>query len=414
MDFDEGYVREDEADFSDFDEYLRVREPHTRERVSAWKTAIGLQAVDGLCVSEYLKETAQRHIAGEISIDEAQNLVRSYYRTRGARLPDAAGEGGRQEADKVAVNIAKLLGEQSFSFSVPGFVATHRRIFDGVFEHAGTLREFDITKKEWVLRGDTVLYVGCEELVRTLEYDIVQERAFSYSGLNLDETVRHLAKFVSGLWQIHPFCEGNTRTTAIFAVKYLRAIGFEADNTLFERHSWYFRNALVRANYRNVKKGVAPNLDFLVRFFRNLLLGEKNELRNRHLLLDAPAEWGTPLIDPASAPATSPTTSPASCPASCPATSPASSELARALIGDAALRLVMVLGKKTLSVKEAMAAIGLKDRKNFTEYTLNPALKSGAVCPLYPDKPNHPRQKYRLTVKGSALFHENAPAENGA
>lgn len=248
MDFEE-YLREDEAKFSNFDEYLRVSEPHTRERVSAWKTAIGLQAVDGLHVSEYLRETAQRHIEGEISIDDAQDLVRNYYETRTARLPDEAEE---READKVAVNIAKLLSEQSFSFSVPGFLATHRRIFEGVFDHAGRVRPFDITKKEWVLRGDTVLYVSCEELLRTLEYDIVQEGKFSYSNLNLSETVAHIAKFVSGLWQIHPFCEGNTRTTAIFLIKYLRSIGFEADNTLFERHSWYFRNALVRANYRNV------------------------------------------------------------------------------------------------------------------------------------------------------------------
>lgn len=413
MDFEE-YLREDEAKFSNFDEYLRVSEPHTRERASAWKTAIGLQAVDGLHVSEYLKETALRHIEGEISIDDARDLVRGYYQTRTARLPD---EAEAQEADKVAVNIAKLLSEKSFSFSVPGFVATHRRIFEGVFDHAGTLRPFDITKKEWVLRGDTVLYVSCEELVRTLEYDIVQEQKFSYAGLNMNETIIHLAKFVSGLWQIHPFCEGNTRTTAIFIIKYLRSIGFEADNTLFERHSWYFRNALVRANYRNVKKGITPNFEFLVRFFRNLLLGEMNQLSNRHLLVNAPAEWGMPITSPASpttsSPASSPSTSPASfegSPTSSPVSSNTTSASSVAVWGELSenvRRFVLATGTTALSVKEAMAAVGLKDRKNFIEYTLSPALKSGVAVPLYPDKPNHPRQKYRLTVKGLALFNEN-------
>lgn len=418
MDYEE-YLREDEAKFSNFDEYLRVSEPHTRERASAWKTAIGLQAVDGLHVSEYLKETALRHIEGEISIDDARDLVCGYYQTRTARLPD---EAEAQEADKVAVNITKLLSEKSFSFSVPGFVATHRRIFEGVFDHAGTLRPFDITKKEWVLRGDTVLYVSCEELVRTLEYDIVQERKFSYAGLNMNETILHLAKFVSGLWQIHPFCEGNTRTTAIFIIKYLRSIGFEADNTLFERHSWYFRNALVRANYRNVKKGITPNFEFLVRFFRNLLLGEMNQLSNRHLLVNAPAEWGTPITSPASpttsSPASSPSTSPASFESS-PTSSPVSSNTTSASsvavwgeLSENVRRFVLATGTTALSVKEAMAAVGLKDRKNFIEYTLSPALKSGVAVPLYPDKPNHPRQKYRLTVKGLALFNENKVFEN--
>lgn len=422
MDFEE-YLREDEAKFSNFDEYLRVSEPHTRERACAWKAAIGLQAVDGLHVSEYLKETALRHIEGEISIDDARDLVRGYYQTRTARLPD---DSEAQEADKVAVNITKLLSEKSFSFSVPGFVATHRRIFEGVFDHAGTLREFDITKKEWVLRGDTVLYVSCEELVRTLEYDIVQERKFSYAGLNMNETILHLAKFVSGLWQIHPFCEGNTRTTAIFIIKYLRSIGFEADNTLFERHSWYFRNALVRANYRNVKKGITPNFEFLIRFFRNLLVGEKNELRNRHLLINAPVEWGTPITSPASPATSSPSTcptsfesSPTSCAVTPPATSPVSSKSAPASssaaweeLSENVRRFVLATGTNALSVKEAMAAVGLKDRKNFIEYTLSPALKSGVAVPLYPDKPHHPRQKYRLTVKGLALFNENKTSEN--
>jgi len=172
-----------------------------------------------------------------------------------------------------------------------GLTSIHRRIFEGVFKFAGKIRDYDITKKEWVLRGDTVLYVGAEDLRRAIEYDLQQEKEFSYKNLSLDDTVEHLAKFISGLWQIHPFGEGNTRTTAVFTIKYLRSMGFSVNNDLFAQHSWYFRNALVRANYRNRLKNIEPEPLFLVRFFRNLLLGENNELRNRYMIINPPEEW---------------------------------------------------------------------------------------------------------------------------
>ena len=271
-----------------FDEYIRNGEPGKKEKASAWKTAIGLQAVDGLRTSDYLKNTAIKHIEGDISIDEVKALINGYYQSKTVRTQN---DEDTEEADKVSANIARILNEKSFAFSVTGFTSIHRRLFEGVFKFAGEIRNYDITKKEWVLRGDTVLYVNADDLRRAIEYDLEQEKNFSYKGLSLPEVVTHIAKFVSNLWQIHPFGEGNTRTTAVFTIKYLRSIGFDVNNDLFSEHSWYFRNALVRANYRNVRKNIEPDMNFLILFFRNLIMGEHNELKNRYMVVAPPAEW---------------------------------------------------------------------------------------------------------------------------
>lgn len=272
----------------DFEEYLRDEMPDQKAKASAWKTAIGLQAVDGLQISEYLKEAALDHIEGNISIEEVKALIDGYYQSKTARTQN---ENETEEADKVSIRIAQILNEKSFAFSVTGFTSIHRRLFEDVIAFAGKIRDYDITKKEWVLRGDTVLYVNAADLHRAIAYDLEQERNFSYKGLSLDEVVIHIAKFVSDLWQIHPFGEGNTRTTAVFAIKYLRSIGFEVDNTPFADYSWFFRNALVRANYRNVRKGVEPDMSFLILFFRNLILNVQHDLKNRALLVNLPSGW---------------------------------------------------------------------------------------------------------------------------
>jgi fido (protein-threonine AMPylation protein) len=267
---------------NEFEEYIRQGEPQKKEKSYAWQTAIGLQAVDGLKPSDYLIETASQHIEGDITIDEVRNRIKSYYQSRENRAADA---NDTEEADKVSVNIAKLLSERTFAFTVAGFTAVHRRIFDGVFKFAGKIRDYNITKQEWALHGDTVLYVSAPDIRKAIEYDMEQERAFDYMGLDMLQITNHITLFVSGLWQIHPFGEGNTRTTAVFTIQYLRSMGFDVKNDLFANHSWYFRNALVRANYQNVQKGVKRNTEYLERFFRNLLMGEKNELRNRYLLI---------------------------------------------------------------------------------------------------------------------------------
>ena len=275
-------------DFSSFDEYLRQGEPNQKEAASNWKTAIGLQAVDGLQPSAYLIDVAKRNIEGKITIEETRKLIDSYYQSKTARTPKEEEE---EEADKVSANIAKILSTKTFAFNTNGYVSLHRRIFEGVFKHAGEIRQYDISKKEWVLEGDSVSYLNWEDLRRALDWDIEQEKDFRYKGLSNDEKIEHIAKFVSGIWQIHAFREGNTRTTAIFTIQYLRSLGYKVNNEMFAKHSWYFRNALVRANYRNILKDIDYSPIYLVRFFRNLLLGESWVLKNRHLHIHPREDW---------------------------------------------------------------------------------------------------------------------------
>ena len=380
--------------YINFDEYIRQGEPAQRERADAWRVAIGLQAVDGLKTSEYLQETARRNIEGEISIDEARELVKQYYITKTIHDKDD----DKEEADKVSGTISKLLQTDAFTYSVGGFAAIHKAIFEGVFKHAGKFREYDISKKEWVLRGDSVLYGRWQDLQMSIKYDLEQERQFDYSGLNQEQMVEHLANFVAGLWQIHPFREGNTRTTAIFTIKYLRSQGFEVNNELFAEHSWYFRNALVRANYRNLKKGVNYEPIFLVRFFRNLLMGENNTLKNRYMMINPPEEWKMPESEQVPGQV---------------------QDKYRTSTGQVPPRvqdkfhtenydiknLVKVIGKNQLSVKDMMNGLNLKGRDNFLNIYLIPAMNEGFVRMLYPDKPHHPRQKYLLTTKGILLYN---------
>ena len=268
---------------NDFEEYIRQSEPHKREKGYAWQTAIGLQAVDGLKPSEYLKEKARQHIEGDITIDEVKQLVDSYYKSKVAR---SSSEDRTEEADKVSARITEILSENTFTFSPIEYLAIHRHLFEGIFSHAGQIRDYNITKNEWVLKGATVLYASAGSIRETLEYDFSQEKIFDYKNLNIDEAIRHIARFVSGIWQIHAFGEGNTRTTAVFTIKYLHTFGFNFSNETFANHSWYFRNALVRANYNDLTKGVYAKTEFLEKFFRNLILNEQNELKNRNLQID--------------------------------------------------------------------------------------------------------------------------------
>lgn len=381
--------------YIDFDEYLRQGEPSQKEKASIWQTAIGLQAVDGLQTSDYLKVTACKHIEGEIDIDEVRELIKSYYQSKTLRKSD---DDDKQEADKVSANIAKILSSQTLDFSKGGYISVHRRVFEGVFKHAGKLRDYDITKREWVLDGDTVNYLNWEDLGRAIEYDIGQEKDFSYKGISTDAIIEHIARFVSGLWQIHAFCEGNTRTTAVFTILYLRSIGFKVNNSLFARHSWYFRNALVRANYKNVLKGIDYTPMYLERFFRNLLLGEQWDLRNRYLHIHASGEWeiqrrldnhtSTPQVHD-----------------EYPTSTPQVKDKLH-VCNTCVMELIKVIGTNEMSVKEMLGTMGLKERKNFLNLYLNPAINEGYVRLLYPNSPRHPRQKYLLTVKGLTVYDE--------
>ena len=374
--------------YLDFDEYIRQGEPAQQEKAGYWQTAIGLQAVDGLKVSDYLQDTARKHIEGDITIDEARELVNQYYITKTAH---DANDDDKEEADRVSSNIVKVLSSPTFDFTTGGYQSVHRRVFEGVMKHAGEFRTYDITKKEWVLEGDTVLYLNWEDLRRAIDYDLEQERAYTYSGRSHDEMISHLSRFVSGLWQIHAFGEGNTRTTAVFTIQYLRSLGFDVDNDQFARHSWYFRNALVRANYRNVSKGIDYAPVYLERFLRNLLLGEKWDLRNRYLHINPTEEWRVqPNLE-------NPTST-----GKVPDKSPDKFSTNNVYIN----RLVGVVGHNEVTIKEVLKILGLKDRENFMNVYLNPALKERFLRMKYPKSPRHPRQRYLLTVKGQMLYQE--------
>lgn len=262
-----------------FKEYIRESEPTKRDKSYAWHTAIGLQAVDGLKTSEYLVHTAIRNIEGDISFEEANALLQTFYEEN----PTHDASDRTEEADKVSARIAALLSERAFSLTPNEYLSIHRKLFSGIHSHAGRIRDYNITKKEWVLDGATVLYGSATELRATLDYDVSEEKNFSYKNLSMDEIIHHLAVFVSRLWQIHVFGEGNTRTTAVFFIKYLRTLGFDVTNDIFAENAWYFRNSLVRANYNDLKNGIHETTEFLEVFLRNLLLNEEHPLHNRTL-----------------------------------------------------------------------------------------------------------------------------------
>lgn len=376
-------------EFASFDEYLRQGEPSQKESAENWKTAIGLQAVDGLQPSAYLIDVAKRNIEGEISLDETRKLIDSYYQSKTVRTPKDEDE---EEADKVSANIAKILASKTFAFNTNGYVSLHRRIFEGVFKHAGEIRQYDISKKEWVLEGDSVNYLNWEDLRRALDWDIEQEKNFSYKGLTDDEKIEHIAKFISGIWQIHAFREGNTRTTAIFTIQYLRSLGYKVNNEMFAKHSWYFRNALVRANYRNIQKGIDYSPIYLVRFFRNLLLKDSWVLKNRYLHIRPTDNWkeqpriGTPQV---------------------PRKLSSSTPQVPHKFSQHVETLVKCMGDTYMSSAEIMKSLGLKDRKSFSELYLNVALSENAIERKYPDTPKHPRQQYRLTSQAKVWKENN-------
>ena len=376
-------------EFASFDKYLRQGEPSQKEKAENWKTAIGLQAVDGLQPSAYLIDVAKRNIEGEITLDETRKLIDSYYQSKTVRTPKDEDE---EEADKVSANIAKILASKTFAFNTNGYVSLHRRIFEGVFKHAGEIRQYDISKKEWVLEGDSVNYLNWEDLRRALDWDIEQEKNFSYKGLTDDEKIEHIAKFISGIWQIHAFREGNTRTTAIFTIQYLRSLGYEVNNEMFAKHSWYFRNALVRANYRNIQKGIDYSPIYLVRFFRNLLLKDSWVLKNRYLHIRPTDDWkeqpriGTPQV---------------------PRKLSSSTPQVPHKFSQHVETLVKCMGDTYMSSAEIMKSLGLKDRKSFSELYLNVALSENAIERKYPDTPKHPRQQYRLTPQAKVWKENN-------
>ena len=265
-------------------EYIKQGEPNRSEKAKTWETAIGLQDVDGLKPSKYLIATAKEHIEGNIDIKEAKQKIDDYYKISDERKTEEIANS--EEADKVAVRITEILSENSFNFNIFDLINIHSRLFKGIHKQAGKIRDYNFTKKEWILNGDTVIYSSYETIKVALEYDIEQEKNFSYKDLSFEESVKHLARFTSNIWQVHPFCEGNTRTTAVFIIKYLRTFGFNINDKVFAENSWYFRNALVRANYKNFQKNIFEDTSYLEKFFFNLLSNTNYELKNRYTHID--------------------------------------------------------------------------------------------------------------------------------
>ena len=360
-------------------EYLRAKEPEKAELAGLWRTAIGLQKVDGLTPSAYLVETARRNIEGEITIAEAGKIIGEYYKSKSVRAE--AEKTRTDEADIVSQRITEILAEPTFSFSPASYVSIHRKLFTGLYKHAGKIRDYNITKNEWVLKKDTVRYESADVIAATLEYEFERERKFKYKGLSSAEMITHFSRFIADVWQIHAFGEGNTRTTAIFAIKYLRTLGYDVENDIFSDNSYYFRNALVRANYTNIPKGIHPTLVYLERFFANFLLGEKNELKSRYLLVGQSEENAT-LV-----------------PSEREQVEEQVREQVSTSIPKSVARLLKII-KGEMSVVEMMMALKLGGRRNFLEKYLSPAIEFGLIEMTQPDSPRSPTQKYRLTEKG--------------
>ena len=261
-------------------QYIKDGEPNRIEKAKVWEMAIGLQDVDGLKPSKYLLDTAKEHIEGRIGIEEVEQRINKYYKILNSREQEKADN--NEEADKVSVRITEILSDKSFNFNPVELINIHKKLFSDIFEFAGKIRDYNFTKDEWVLDGDTVIYASYETIMSSLQYDFEQEKNFSYKDITFDDAIKHLCRFTSNIWQVHPFCEGNTRTTAVFIIKYLRTFGFDINDDVFAKHSWYFRNSLVRANYKKFDSNIFEDISFLEKFFYNLLAGTNYELRNRY------------------------------------------------------------------------------------------------------------------------------------
>ena len=268
--------------YKEFEEYKKQGEPSQKQKAENWAVAIGLQKVDDLTPSKYLINTAKENIEGKIDSNEVKKRINSYYKTEAGKKQNIETE----QADKVAMHIAEILSEVSFTFSPTTLFSIHKRLFSDVFPKiAGKIRDYNITKKESVLLGDTVYYGSFQDIKNTLDYDFDREKNFSYNKLTLKEKVEHIASFISGVWQIHPFGEGNTRTVAVFTIKYLRTMRLDLNNEYFEQNSKYFRDALVRANYQDLKRNISYSKEFLNNFFENLLLQGTNNLDSNYLFI---------------------------------------------------------------------------------------------------------------------------------
>ena len=248
-----------------------------------WDMAIGLQEVDNLKPSKYLEQLLEKNVEGNLTVEEVEEELRQYYTQKQDTNKINYNE---LECDFVSARIVELLNEDKFELSVDYLKYVHKFLFQDVYEFAGEFRKVNFSKHEKILNNDSVAYGDCTTLTESLEYDISQELEKNYKKMNIVEVINNITKFSASIWQVHPFREGNTRTTALFIEKYLISLDYNVDNTLFKDKSVYFRNALVRSNYFNNYLNIKQDSSYLVKFYENLLLGKKNNLHSKYLIVE--------------------------------------------------------------------------------------------------------------------------------
>lgn len=247
-----------------------------------WDMAIGLQEVDNLKPSKYFEKLVNDNVDGNLTIDQVKNELQEYYIEKKQKNEINHNE---LECDFVSTRIVELLQEDNFELSVDYLKYIHRYLFQDVYEFAGEFRKIDFSKHEKILNNYSVAYGDCTTLKESLEYDVSLEKDKNYKEMNIVEVIDSIAKFSSSIWQVHPFREGNTRTTALFIEKYLISLEYNVDNTLFKDKSVYFRNALVRRNYFDNYLNIKEDNSYLIKFYENLLLSKNNNLDSEDLIV---------------------------------------------------------------------------------------------------------------------------------
>ncbi len=263
-------------------EYTEETKPEGYVKQLEWDMAIGLQEVDNLKPSKYLEKLLEENVNGNLTIKQVEEELREYYIEKDEKQELNHNE---LECDFVSTRIVELLQIDNFELSVDYLKYIHKYLFQDVYEFAGEFRNIDFSKHEKILNNGSVAYGDCKTLKESLEYDISLEREKNYIDMSVVEVINNITKFSSSIWQVHPFREGNTRTTALFIEKYLISLGYEVDNTLFKDKSVYFRNALVRSNYFNNYLNIKEDSSYLVKFYENLLLGKNNNLHSQDLIV---------------------------------------------------------------------------------------------------------------------------------
>lgn len=274
-------MSEKELDSSNI-EYTEETKPEGYVKQLEWDMAIGLQEVDNLKPSKYLEKLLEENVSGNLTIKQVEEELREYYIEKDKKQELNHNE---LECDFVSTRIVELLQIDNFELSVDYLKYIHKYLFQDVYEFAGEFRNIDFSKHEKILNNDSVAYGDCKTLKESLEYDISLEKEKNYKDMSVVEVINNITKFSSSIWQVHPFREGNTRTTALFIEKYLISLGYEVDNTLFKDKSVYFRNALVRSNYFNNYLNIKEDNNYLVKFYENLLLGKNNNLHSQDLIV---------------------------------------------------------------------------------------------------------------------------------